>query len=41
MFHGQARREFEERLTRPIDEFIQDGPPGSVSDRAINVHMPV
>ena len=39
MFHDQAPTEFEERLTRPIDEFIQDGPPGSVSDRAIDVHM--
>jgi len=39
VLHDQARTEFEERLTGPIHEFIQDGPPGRVSDRAINVHM--
>ena len=39
MVHGQAPTKLEERLTRPIHELIQDGPPGSVSDRAINVHM--
>lgn len=40
MFHDQARAELEERLTRAVDEFIQDGPPGGVSDRAIDVHVP-
>ena len=40
MFHDQARTELEERLTRPVDEFIQDGPPRGVSDRAIDVHVP-
>ena len=29
----------EERLTGAVDEFIQDGPPGAVSDRAIDVHV--
>ena len=38
MLHGQACAEFEERLTRPIDEFIQDGSPRRVSDGAIHVH---
>ena len=39
MFDDQAPAEFEERLTRPIDELIQDGSPGWVSDRAVDVHM--
>ena len=38
MLHGQACAELEERLTRPIDEFIQNGSPGWVSDGAIHVH---
>ena len=38
MLHGQACAELEERLTRPIDEFIQEGSPGWVSDGAIHVH---
>ena len=40
MFHDQARTELEERLTGAVDEFIQDGPSGAVSDRAIDVHVP-
>ena len=39
MFHDQAPADLEERLTRPIDELIQDGSPGWVSDRAEDVHM--
>ena len=39
MFHDQAPAEFEERLTRPIDELIQDGSPRWVSDSAVDVHM--
>lgn len=39
MFHDQAPADLEERLTWPIDELIQDGSPGRVSDRAEDVHM--
>ncbi len=41
MLHDQTRAEIEERLAGPIDELIQDGPPGRVGDRTVNVHMAV
>ena len=41
MLHDQTRADVEERLTGPIDELIQDGSPGWVGDRAVNVHMVV
>ena len=39
MLHRQTRAEFEERLTGPIDELIQDDSPGSVGNRAVDVRM--
>ena len=38
MLHGQARTKFEQRLTGPIDQLIQNGSSGWVGNRAVHVH---